>query len=244
METSAEFDPQEIVRIVEDALRSSNGLHASFLDVGILEKLYELLPKYMDPADVSYMLSQIRKDIYQSFRIPTSEQLHRVISKCIKCEGEFSVDPQVPKWNVVDPDLVVVAINPMAVDPYGELLVKGLTTAGFKSDRCCLTYVTRCPAKDISAKCLSNCTPYLHTEIHTLRPKLIMSLGLDAYSHLSGDGTSKLKEVIGNVKWFGLYPILPQYSLGFVDNMVKKNQGNPEQFLSIFQQAHRFIYNS
>lgn len=243
METSAEFDPKEVVRIVEDALRQSDTIHASFLDVQILEKMYELLPKYLNPADVSYLISQIRADIYSSFKIPATSQLHRVITNCTKCSDEFSVDPQTPKWNVVDPDLVIVALNPSSISNYGKTLIKGLTSAGFKSDRCCLTYVTRCPVGIPSKMCLQKCVSYLHTEIHALNPKLIVTLGLDAYVAISGDAASKQKDILGKIKWFGLYPILQQYSLGYVENQVKKNPGSDDSFINIFQQAYRFIYS-
>jgi uracil-DNA glycosylase len=244
METSAEFDPQEVARIVEDALRESNTIHASFIDILILEKLSELLPGYMNSADVTYMLSKIRQEIYKSFRIPSSSSLHNVISHCKKCADEISVNPQAPTWNVVDPDLMIIGMNPNSIQPFSSMMVKALQGAGFTSNRCTLTYLTRCPMNDVSTSCISNCVPYLHTEIHALKPKLIMTLGLEVYAAVTGDDVSKNREVVGTMKWFGLYPILHQYALGYVANAVKKNQGNTDQFDNIFRQAYKFIYNN
>lgn len=243
METSAEFDPQEIARIVEDALRESNTIHASFIDNLILEKLSDLLPGYLNPADVTYMLGKIRQEIYKGFRIPSTSNLHKVISHCVKCAEEISVNPQAPIWNVVDPDLVIIGLNPNAIQLYTDMLVKSLSEAGFTSNRCTLTYLTRCPMNDVTTSCISNCVSYLHTEIHALKPKLIMTLGLDVYASVTGDDVSKNRDVVGTVKWFGIYPIIHQYALGYVANAVKKNQGNTDQFDNIFRQAHKFIYN-
>jgi uracil-DNA glycosylase len=239
---SEDFDPTQITTIVDRALQETSTMHMSFLDMQVMEKLHQMLPKYIDQADIQYILAEIREDIYKSFRIPDAQNLHKVISKCIKCKDEIKVHPQQPQWNVVDPDLVIVALNPESVKGYESLLTDGLSQAGFKSNRCCLTYVTRCPAAKVPSICLANCVPYFHTEIHALHPKLILTLGLDTYSSVTGDATSKAKDVMGAIKWFGLYPVLPQYSLGYVTNILKTSTDFIHRFNDIFVTARKHLY--
>lgn len=243
-DASAEFDPVEIARIIEDALRESTTPHASFLDIQVMAKLNELLPQYMNPADASYIINSIRHDVYEGFKIPSSEHLHKVIDRCIKCADEIDPNPQRPHWNVMDPDLLLVAANPESIRNYGDLLASSLKQSGFRSDRCCQTFVTRCPMEKPSNQCIKNCVPYLHTEIHALKPKLIIALGLEAYVAVTGNSNQQMKSILGRVQWFGLYPVLVQYSPGYFTNLVEKTTTDVSQYVSIFKQAHSHIYGS
>lgn len=238
-----EFDPVEISRIVSVALKQNNATHMSFIDVKVLEQLHKILPKYLNTADCSYIISEIREELYDGFGISDSSSLHTAISRCVRCKADLNPDPQTPVWNVVDPDLLLVAMNPSSIGSYQNLLIQGLKDSGFKSNRCCLTYVTRCPIqKDISSSCVENCVAYLHTEIHALKPKLIITLGLDSYGATTGNYVAKSKELIGKVRWFGMYPILHQHSLGYAQRMIDNNNSFSDQFNSVFQTAYKFVY--
>lgn len=242
-----EYDPAVVAEIVEQALKISETNYASFWDLKVLEKVAETLPKYLSEPDSAYVIAQIRSELYDGFYTPPIEKLHRLISTCVKCvdSGEINkADPQLPKWNKLDPDLLIVGMNPYSVNPYSELLVEGLKQAGFKSDRCCLTYLTRCPIVKPSKDCISNCVSFLHTEIHALKPKLIVPLGITVYASLTGDTTHKGSEIEGSVRWFGIYPYLCLSSPGYVQNQIQKGMGKNKlnEFHAGWKLAHKMLY--
>lgn len=242
---SEEFNPVALARIIEDALGTSNTVKASFVDTAVIEKLHEVLPKYMDPSDAIYVISKVREELYSGFSVPTAENLHSVIARCVKCKDNLQPNPTLPQWNRSDPDLLIVAANPSVIFPYKDILQNALKKAGFNANRVCLTFVTRCETKsnETILKCMSNCAKFLHSEVHALKPKLILTLGLPAYIGLTGNDSLKMKDLPDRVHYYGIYPVLSTIALGAVAYGLKSdNPGILSSFEEQIKLAHEFLY--
>lgn len=236
-----DFDPKEVAKIIAEALQDQSILPLSFIETSLFDRLNSLLVRYMSQADVVWVISELKKEFLGGFTKLSSQQLHNAIHNCIKCPG-VDRPPVLPSWNSIDPDLMIVAENPASVKKYQDSLITALKDSRFSSQRCMLTYVTRCSSYQVSPEIIKNCIPYLHTEIAVVNPKLILTLGLSPYAALCGDGDSKLNEVRGSIFWFGPYAILPETSLASGLYAQEKNQ-SPQSFLSgSLGIAHSFLY--
>lgn len=236
-----DFDPKEVAKIIAEALQDQSILSLSFIETTLFERLNFLLTKYMSQADVVWVISELKKEFLGGFTKLSINQFQNVVHNCIKCT-EVTHPPARSSWNSVDPDLMIVAENPSSVKKYQDSLVTALKDAGFSSERCMLTYVTRCSSYEITSHIIKNCVPYLHTEVAIVNPKLILTLGLSSYAALCGDGSSKLNEIRGSIFWFGPYAILPETSLASGTYAQEKNQ-NSQSFLSgSLSTAYSFLY--
>jgi len=163
--------------------------------------------------------------------------LHTATKNCRKC-NLGNVVPELPKWNVTDPDAMFLVESPSLPPDAIELFLKSLKSSGFNSSRVCLTYVNRCPArKKFDQSEIANCLPYLHSEIQLLNPKLIVTLGLLPLVSLIGSEV-KIKDYRGNIFWLGYWPILPTYSPIYA---LKSGNSQIDQFMNDIQTAHTFV---
>lgn len=237
-----EYDPNEVMRIVQQALQDQSILPLTFIETTIFERLTDLLARYMNAQDVTWMISELRQEFFSGFTKMTPQKMYTIIKHCVKCTSMVEAPPVLPSWNCTDPDLMIVAANPLSVGQYSSLLTSSLKQAGFSSQRCVLTYVTRCGSKNPDLQIIKNCLPYLHTEIAVLNPKLIMPLGMGAYSALTGDSVSKFNDVKGSITWMGPYAILPEASLASFVFAQEKTQSLQSHLLSSLSTAHSFLY--
>lgn len=242
MTVEGEFDPAEVARIVADALRENQILPMSFIETQVFERLTHLLQRYMNYTDVVWVISELKQDLMSGFTRMNSQELHSLISNCVRCRGLVEGSPELPRWNKTDPDLMLIAENPKFVEQHMGMLAAGLKAAGFASARCCLTYLTRCPVVKVDPVVVKNCIPYLHTEIAVMNPKLIITLGLPVYTALTGDHTSRLGDITNSVTWLGPYAVIPEKSLAASAHSQEKSQSiNPLMSYS-FTTAFQFLY--
>lgn len=237
----SDFDPKEVARIISEALQDQSILPLSFIETTLFDRLNSLLTKYMSQADVVWVVSELRNEFLKGFTSLTTPQLHNIIRNCTKCP-EVQRPPVLPSWNTGDPDLMIVVENPAAVEKYLPNLTSALKEAGFSSQRCMLTYLTRCSLRPLTPEVVKRCLPYLHTEIAVVNPKLILTLGLSCYAAMSGDETSKLNEVKGNIFWFGPYAVLPETSLGASAYAQEKSQSTNSNLANSLSIAYSFLY--
>lgn len=249
MTDTQEFSEQEVYDIISAALsslESSSVVPLSLNDSTLLEKLYHLLPKYVGTySDAAYIISCLREELYNNVSHLSAQQLHTITKNCTKCSGATS-KAAVPLWNVADPDIVLVLDNPSVLDVPAniDILVRSLKESGFTSQRVACTYATRCPfpPKTVGPQDYANCSHYLYAELHAWKPKLTVAFGSAVYGILTGDKNAKMKDIKGSVIWFGSFPVMPTYTLGYISHMgddVSSAISYLEQDLS---KAHAFCY--
>lgn len=214
----------------------------SFLETQLYERMSQLLEGYLPTADIRYMLSEIKGDLFKGFTSMDVQQLHTVIHHCKKCPAMGS-KPILPSWNCTDPDLMIIVENPVAIDRYGQILFDALKKAGFSSQRCMLTHAVRCKTFEPTQQNVDSCVPYLHTELAIVNPKLVLTLGLTSFRYLTGDKLSKINEIKGVIKSWGMYSILPEVSLGTLYHANEKGQGAHDGFELSLEKAHSYLYS-
>jgi DNA polymerase len=184
------------------------------------------------------LFQEVRSDILTSKNNITLSDLHTVTKNCKKCPNVLG-SSEFPRWNSSNPDVLFVIDNPKIDKESADLLVRAMKTAGFDSKKVCLTYVTRCPLnrKPENSEII-NCSPYLHTEIQLLNPRLIVTLGLLPLSTLL-NANVQLKQYRGSISWLGYWPILSTYTPMYV---IKSESNLQQEFISDIQQAFEFCY--
>lgn len=237
-----EFDESLLNQLIKEALRDDDSRHpfASFHlgleETDMLSFLHERFSKKIIESEVNEIFMEMR-DFILSRRISTSlKDLHTVTKNCDKCK--LGSNPELPKWNVKDPLIAIVVESPSMPQESISLLVESAKNAGLTSSELCLTYVNRCPIRrKFENQEIINCSPYLHSELQLLNPKLIVPLGGLAASVLFG-AEIKMKDYRGFVSWLGYWPILPTFSPAYA---LKSGDSSIDMFRKDFQQAADFV---
>ena len=240
-----EFSEAELNSLIEEALSSGesklipkSGLYLGFMETELLEIVYKNLTGLIHDSALTTLFKDIRSELLSRKVNYKIKDFHTVTKNCNKCDVG-SITPELPKWNVTNPDVLFVMDSPNMQQEVVSLFLKFLKDAGFDSTKVCLTYVNRCPVKrKFTNQEVFNCSPYLHTELQVLNPKLIITMGGLPSSVLFGTEI-KIKEYRGNISWLGYWPILPTYSPGYV---LKSGATSIEQFRSDIVQAYQFIH--
>lgn len=239
-----EFDELELQKLIDSALATTDSSHpfgnsGSYLglaETDILSHVYHRLENKMSLSQISDLFHDIRTDIL-SRKISTNlKDLHTVTKNCRKCKLDST--PELPKWNVENPDVAIVMESPSISPEAVNLMINTFKEAGFGSDQLCLTYVNRCPIKrKYEDQEVINCSPYLHLELQLLNPKLIVCLGGLPSSIIFGTPI-KIKDVRGNINWLGYWPVLSTYSPMYI---IKSGGNSPDHFSMDIKQAYSFV---
>lgn len=248
MTEHGEFSEQQVHDIIEAALASlqnSSAVPLSFNDSQLLEKLYHLLPKYIGTySDAAYVVSCLRDELYTNVTHLSVQNLHTITKNCTKCPNAVS-KAEIPSWNISDPDVVLVVENPSVITEQTlNLLVTALKGAGFSSTRVALTYATRCgfPPKTVAPDDFARCSHYLYAELHALRPKLTVAFGSAVYGIVTGDKTAKIKDIKGTVTWLGPFPVMAEYTLGYMLHMDTDFSTTVSYLEQDLKKAYHFCY--
>jgi len=102
----------------------------------------------------------------------------------------------------------------------GELLTKIIeTTLDMKREDVYITNIVKCrpplnrePSKDEAQKCL----PFLMKQIELVKPKIIITLGATSYRYLSGDHTSAISKIRGEIIQFSHALLMPTFHPAFL----------------------------
>jgi len=246
-----EFDEAELQSLIDEALLQSNSsvnplvasnLHLGLAETDLLSSMYDRLSGRVVGSELNQIFKDLRSDILSRKVSLTLKDLHTVTKNCKKCSIETIAE--LPKWNVSNPDVVVIiespSISPQAID----IMVQAFKKAQLSSDVLCLTYVNRCPVKrKYENKEVTNCVPYLHSELQLLNPKLILCLGGLASSALFGSSV-KVKDIRGKLLWLGYWPIITTYSPSYVLKSLSLDSSNHtslENFENDVLQAYAFL---
>jgi DNA polymerase len=240
-----EFSEEELNKLISEALSNEtvsanplvpSGSYLGLAETDLMESLHNRLSKKIIESELLDVFQDVRKDILTRSKKLTLHELHTVTKNCRKCSIDSS--SELPKWNVQDPDIVIVADSPSMQQEGVDLMIDALKQAGLTSSQLCLTYVNRCPVfRKYDNQEVLNCTPYLHSEIQILNPKLVVCLGATPASVLFGS-TIKIKESRGQVKWLGSWPILMTYSPSY---SFRSGEHAIDSFKNDIKQAKQFI---
>jgi DNA polymerase len=207
------------------------------METELIESFHEKLSGFVPDSLLFEIYKELRTDILSRKESISILDLHTATKNCRKCNLS-GVVPELPKWNVTNPDVMFVVESPNMSPEAVELFLSSLKSSGFSSAKVCLTYVNRCPAKKkFSESEIANCLGYLHSEIQLLNPKLIVTLGLLPLVSLIGCEV-KMKDYRGNVFWLGYWPIVPSYSPTYA---LKSGKVQIDQFMNDIKTAHTFV---
>jgi len=243
-----EFSEEELNNLIQEALNNNSdsanpvvpsGNYLGLAETDIMEKLYERLSKRIIESELSDVFQEVRKDILTRNNSLTLKELHTVTKNCKKCQIDSS--PELPRWNVLNPDIVIVIDSPSIQQESIDLMVQTFKEVGLTSDQLCMTYVNRCPVyRKHEPEEVLNCAPYLHSEIQLLNPRLILCLGATSPSVLFGTPI-KIKDCRGVIQWLGSWPILTTYSPAYA---IRSGEHGLEAFKNDVKQARQFIEGS
>jgi len=155
-------------------------------------------------------------------------QLHSIISECHLCDLSKSRKQSMGGMGNPVADLMIidayVSVNEDASNDYyagrsGESLVRMIENVlGLKKEDVYITHAVKCKplgTNTPSSSEFSSCKPYLYRQIESIRPKVIMALGPEAYRLLSGDDTV-FEQVRGQKINFGDHTVVPIYHPQFL----------------------------
>lgn len=196
----------------------------SYQNLVMLQNLYRLKAvgfNYSDPfvTNRTTASQQLPDDL---------AQLHAIISECHLCDLSKSRRQSMSGLGNPKAELMIidayVSVNEDASNSYyvgrsGESLVKMIENVlGLKKEDVYITHAVKCKPLGTNTPSLSeftSCKPYLYKQLEAVRPKVVMTLGPDAYRLLSGDDTP-FEQVRGHQINFGDYTIVPIFHPQFL----------------------------
>ncbi len=156
------------------------------------------------------------------------QQLQGLISECYLCDLSKSRQQSMGGLGNLNADLMIVdayvsvsedASNSYYVGKSGESLVKMIENVlGKRREDVYITHAVKCKPLGTNTPSKSefhSCKPYLYKQIEMIRPKVVMTLGEEAYKLLSGDDTP-FEQVRGQKINFGDYIIIPIFHPQFL----------------------------
>ncbi len=148
-------------------------------------------------------------------------QLQEIVSECHLCDLSKSRQQSMPGIGNLNADLMIVdayvslsedASNAYYIGKSGESLVNMLEKViGVRKESVYMTHAVKCKPLGTNTPSKSefdSCKPYIYKQIEMIRPKVIMTLGEEAYKLLSGDDTP-FEQVRGQKVNFDNYIIIP-----------------------------------
>jgi uracil-DNA glycosylase family 4 len=244
---NSEFDSKQLDEIITNALDTSIAPidrsygQLGFMESQVIESIFTAFQDRIGQTDLINIIKESRIpaiSVQNNFKIT---DLHTVTHNCKKCQSYLSVNPQLPKWNVTNPDVVFIMDSPSLNQQASALFISALKSAGFSSDKVCLTYLVRCPVNSniVDQTIVDNCSNYLHQEIQLMNPKLVVPVGNNALKVFFG-ADATIKTYKGKITWLGSWPIFPVYSLLYI---LKAGANVEESFQSDMLQAYQFCYS-
>ena len=169
---NSEFDSSFVDKLIEEALNDTvkpvdrTYGQLGFMESEVVSSIFNALDSKIPNATFLQVVQDARISSIASSNNLKITDLHTVTHNCRKCAfaGETAL---LPKWN-------------------SALFVSTLKESGFTSEKACLTYLLRCPTRDIQQQYIDNCVQYLHNEIQIMNPKLICTIGATSLSALLG----------------------------------------------------------
>lgn len=190
----------------------------SYQNLVFLQNLYRLKSigfGYIDHFDIN-----IKQNIEKSSSL---SELSQSITSCHLCDLSKSRSQSMYGYGNENADLFLVdytvsqtqdSTNSYYCARSGETLKKMIENVLLLSiDDLFLTHAIKCKplqSNKPSSSEWNSCKNYLFTQIEFVNPKVLVTLGPDAYSHLTGD-TNNFENVRGHVIDYKNYKLIPIY---------------------------------
>lgn len=222
-----EFSEDALIALVETALgdrpaapvdRDGPSALLATYPSWIFERLDTILEDYAVAADRTVILDALRDALLGDVARPNLRALHTRVANCRACGDAVAPAPELPLYNLTDPDAVVVTDAPWRGTGGDEVLIQSLSNAGFRSSRLAITSIYRCPLQnpDALGEVVRTCTQrYLFAELQSLAPRLIIASGAASAKLILGDDALKITDVHGEIFWLGAFPVLVTFGGGY-----------------------------
>jgi len=236
--SSEEFDPTILQDILDEAMSVDRSYgQLGFMETDIVSSIFSALSNKLTNADILEVIQDARVSI-NSYKVPNKiTDLHTVVHNCRKCSFSGPT-PVLPKWNLINPDVLFIFETSYLDQQSTDFFIKTLKEIGFSSSNICMTYLLRCPTRDVSKQYIDNCSQYLHSEIQIMNPKVIAPLGNTVLSSLFGT-TLQIKDYKQKLTWFGSWAIYPLYSIPYI---LKSGEQAQSSFYEDLAQLYQFCY--
>lgn len=190
----------------------------SYQNLALLENLYRLKAlgfNYVDPVNPN-------KDQSQTSSLPNSyETLNHTIKGCHLCDLSKSRTQSMTGFGSTHPKILFLDAFVSSAEDESNTYYAGRSGAMLRDmiekvlnltlNEVYMTHAVKCKPfgfqQPSSSEC-SSCSPYLHKQLEILSPKLIVTLGEDAYRLLTHD-ESDYDRVRGHIIPFGNNSIIP-----------------------------------
>jgi len=237
------FDSIILQDIIEEALSDSPSTSSrsygqlGFMETDIVSSIFQAIDKKLPNADVLEIIKDARVSINSTKNSLKITDLHTVTHNCRKCQFS-SVVPSLPKWNVTNPDVLFIFETSYLDQQSSEFFISSLKEAGFSSANVCMSYLLRCPTRDVQQNYIDNCISYINNEIQIMNPKVVCPLGNTVLSSIFGDDL-KIKDYKQKITWLGSWPIFPLYAIPYV---LKSGEQAQASFKEDLAQLYHFCY--
>lgn len=238
--SSSQYDDSLLQNILDEALSDSPSKsygQLGFMETDIVSSIFEAIDGKLPNADVVKIVKEARVSAIAAKTSMKITDLHTVAHNCKKCQFN-NISPALPKWNVNNPDVLFVLETSYMDQASSDFFINSLKSSGFSSDKICLTYLLRCPTREVEQKYIDNCVSYLQTEIQIMNPKIICTVGANVLSALFGSDL-KIKDYKQKLTWLGSWAIYPLYSLNYV---LKSGDTAQESFQQDISQVYQLCY--
>ena len=190
----------------------------SYQNLVLLQNLYRLKAigyEYIDPFTVNEK---------KSYDVPTSlQELTQNIKTCHLCDLSKSRTQSMSGYGNVGADLMIVDYQVSQVQDSSNTYFSGRSgetlknmvekVLGLRVEDIYMTHNVKCKPlnanKPSPSECKS-CSSYLLTQLEFIKPKVIVTLGEDAYAQLTDD-KDNFENVRGHVIDFKAYKLIPIY---------------------------------
>lgn len=203
----------------------------------IFESLPVVLEPYVEQADIAAIIDQLRDNIVGT--TTPLKDVHSQVLNCTKCP-DMEHNQHIAKFNLKDPDLLIVNGYPWTGRDSDVSLAKVLKNNGFGSHNIAFTSLVRCfpnGQRTPDAEEISRCTDlYLYSEIEALKPKLIALIGSVPTKLFLGEDASIVK-ANGQIFWLGTWAMMPIMSPQYAEQSNKMGELN-----NALSNAFGFIY--
>ena len=190
----------------------------SYQNLVLLQNLYRLKAmgyEYIDHFNINEKTS---------YEIPASmDELASNISSCHLCDLSKSRTQSMGGYGTKDADLMVVDFSVSQTQDSSNNYYSGRSGETLKNmiekvlhistEDVFLTHCIKCKPLNTNKPSPSeynSCKSYLYSQIEFIKPKVIVTLGEDAYSHLTGDN-GNFENVRGHVIAFKDMKLIPIY---------------------------------
>ncbi len=193
----------------------------SYQNIVLLQNLYRLKAigfEYIDSFNVNE-----RNDFTKPNNL---NELATNIDNCYLCDLSKSRTQSMSGYGNKNADIMIIDYNVSqtqdATNSYyngrsGEILTNMIEKVlNYKTEDVYITHCVKCKplnSNKPSASELNSCSSYLFSQLEFIRPKVVVTLGDEAYSHLSQD-KDNFENVRGHVIDFKNYKLIPIYHPG------------------------------